>query len=220
MAAERSLAGKDMTMQGEVRVTAPEHIAYEYLPGYLATFHKQHPQIKITVIVSNTDLDLNRREADIAIRATPKPPQYLVGKRVIELPWYVFGSSSYVRRMGTADSINDLLAHDWVGPDAALFHLAAYDWFQRHISEERVMARATTLNAIASLAQTGMGLALLPVDQHGRNLKLIMPFEVSRDSDLWLLTHPDLRFTGRIKVLMEFLMDAFRSDPRFVHVSH
>ena len=214
MAAERSLAGKDMTMQGEIRVTAPEHIAYEYLPGYLASFHKTHPQIRITVIVSNSDLDLNRREADIAIRATPEPPQFLVGRRVLGLPWYVFGSSAYVRRKGIPDSLDSLSHHDWVGPDPALYHLAAYAWFRKHISEDHIMVRATTLNAIASLAQTGLGLALLPVDQCNRNLKNLMSFEPGRGSDLWLLTHPDLRFTGRIKALMEFLMEAFRQDDR------
>ena len=220
MAAERSLAGKDMTLQGEIRITAPEHIAYEYLPGYLAKFHKRHPSIRITVIVSNSDLDLNRREADIAIRATPEPPQHLVGRRVMDLPWFVFGSSAYIRQNGIPDSLDSLVEHDWVGPDAALFHLAAFAWFQKHISEDRIMARATTLNAIASMAQTGLGLALLPVDQCSRNLKMLMPFDVSRGSDLWLLTHPDLRFTERIKVLMDFLMEAFKQDARLKPVGH
>jgi DNA-binding transcriptional LysR family regulator len=220
MAAERSLTGKDMTLQGEIRVTAPEHIAYEYLPGYLAVFHKQYPRIRITIIVSNSDLNLNRREADIAIRATPEPPQYLVGRKVLELPWYVFGSSGYVKRVGAPDSIRTLIEHDWVGPDAALFHLAAYTWFHKHIREERVKVRATSLNAIAKLAETGMGLAVLPVDQSCGNLKILMPFEPGRGSDLWLLTHPDLRNTGRMKVLMDFLMDAFRQDERLTPVGH
>lgn len=218
MSAERALAGKDLTLQGDVRVTAPENFAYELLPGYLQAFHRLYPQIRVTVIVSNSELDLNRREADIAIRATPNPPDYLVGKKVINLPWFVYGSRSYLKKAGTPKSLRDLPDHHWVGPDPVLFHIAAYNWFHKNIADERVTARATTLNAIATLAEVGLGLALLPVDQMDKKLERVMLFEPGTGADLWLLTHPDLRYTGRIKVLMDFLLVSLQEDERLRRV--
>jgi DNA-binding transcriptional LysR family regulator len=214
MAAERALAGKDLTLQGEVRVTAPENLAYVLLPAYLQAFHRLHPQIRVTVIVSNSELDLNRREADIAIRATPRPPDYLVGKKIVSAPWFVYGSRAYLKRAGRPKALKDLAAHAWVGPDAVLFHIAAFIWFQKHIPDEQVTVRATTLNAMATLAEAGMGLVLLPVDQTDKKLERIMLFEPGAGSDLWLLTHPDLRYTARIKVLMDFLIQALQADVR------
>ena len=214
MAAERALAGKDLTLQGEVRVTAPENVAYEILPGYLQAFHRLHPQIRVTVIVSNSELDLNRREADIAIRATPKPPDYLVGRKVVSLPWFVYGNRAYLKRAGRPKTLKDLAGHAWVGPDPCLYHIAAFAWFNRNIADEQVTTRATTLNAMATLAEAGLGLVLLPVDQMDKKLERLMLFEPGAGADLWLLTHPDLRYTGRIKVLMDFLMQALQADVR------
>lgn len=78
------------------------------------------------------------------------------------------------------------------------------------------MSRATTLNAMAKLAETGMGLVVLPVDQINKKLEQVMAFSPGDGSDLWLLTHPDLRYSGRIKALMDFLADAFGRESRLI----
>jgi DNA-binding transcriptional LysR family regulator len=215
-AAERILAGKDTSLQGEVRVTAPENIAYEYLPAYLEQFHKIHPQIRVSVIVSNSDLDLNRREADIAIRATKQPPDYLVGRRVLSLSWFIYGNSKYLRRAGKISTIKDINNFDWIGPDPGLLYIAAFNWFHKNVRDEQIVSRASTLNAMAKQAETGMGLVVLPVDQVDKKLTKLMAFTPGDGSDLWLLTHPDLRFSGRIKALMEFLTNAFTGEKRLI----
>ena len=125
-AVERSLAGKDTALQGEVRITAPENIAYEYLPVYLKRFHEIYPLIRVTIIVSNSNLDLNRREADIAIRATRQPPDYLVGRKIRSLSWFIYGSSDYLQRVGIINSLKEVNNFTWIGPDPGLLYIAAF----------------------------------------------------------------------------------------------
>ncbi|TQV71143.1 LysR family transcriptional regulator [Exilibacterium tricleocarpae] len=213
-ALERQLTGTDKTLRGEVRLTAPENLAYAYLPQLLARFHHRYPDIQVTILVSNADLDLNRREADIALRATAKPPEYLVGRKVVDMGWSVFTAAGSYTGTTPPQCIQDTGGLGWVAPDASLYHLSAYAWLRQQLKPQQITARGSTLNTLSSLAEAGLGLALLPNDQQKPSLQKLFPVREIRGSALWLLTHPDLRQTGRLKVLMDFLVDALRQDSR------
>jgi molybdate transport repressor ModE-like protein len=62
------LSGQDIKPSGVVRVTAPENLAYQYLPTYLTSFAQAYPDIMLEIVVGSERLDLTRREADIAVR--------------------------------------------------------------------------------------------------------------------------------------------------------
>lgn len=212
---ERLLGGADITLRGEVRLTAPENLVYDYLPAYLVEFHRQYPEIQVSVLVTNTDLDLNRREADVALRATPAPPDYLVGRKLTDIGWAVFGSPDLLDARGVPADLAAACELPWVGPEAVLMHLPAYRWVVGQVPEQQVVVRGSTLNAIARFAESGLGLAALPMDQAKTRLIPLLALPTTPTSGLWLLTHSDLRQVARIKVLMTFLTDAFRSDPRW-----
>lgn len=77
------------------------------------------------------------------------------------------------------------------------------------------MARSDDLVAMAALAQSGHGLALLPDDQQRPELIALFPLPAGKASNLWLLTHPDLRQVERIRLVMRHLAEAFAQDSRF-----
>ncbi|BES71816.1 LysR family transcriptional regulator [Marinobacter nanhaiticus D15-8W] len=213
--AERLLGGADVTLQGEVRLTAPENLVYDFLPDYLERFQQQYPDIRVSVLVTNTDLDLNRREADLALRATPSPPDYLVGRKLTDIGWAVFGAPKLIEVKGEPVDLKAACDYPWVGPEAALMHIPGYRWVVSQVPEKLIVIRGSTLNAIARFAQAGLGLAALPMDQVRQELKPVLALSTTPLSGLWLLTHADLRNVARIRVLMDFLADAFREDPRW-----
>ena len=215
-AAERSLTGTDRSLRGEVRLTAPENLANAYLPAYLQAFNARYPDIRVSVLVSNADLDLNRREADVALRATDRPPEHLVGRKIMDIGWGVFAAPDFIRAQGTPDQLEALTHFDWAGPEAALLHLPAFAWVQRHIPQHRIRVRGSTLNTLAAMAEVGLGLTVLPDDQVSPGLLRLMDFAPGSGAGFWLLTHPDLRHTGRVMALMEFLAETFRREPRLV----
>jgi hypothetical protein len=60
----------------------------------------------------------------------------------------------------------------------------------------------------------GHGIALLPDDQIKPTLERLFPCTPSFESDICLLTHPELRRAERIRLLMNHLFDSFRNDSR------
>ena len=78
----RELVGKDLRLQGTIRVTAPEGVSLELLVPHLARFCKKHPDIHIDLVATGSALQLARREADLAVRVTTKPPDTSIGRRV------------------------------------------------------------------------------------------------------------------------------------------
>ena len=102
----------------------------------------------------------------------------------------------------------------WIGPDDGIAHLPAFRWASRHLRDEDLVARSDDLDAMAALAVAGLGLTLLPRDQVVPGLVPLFPLLPAVHTDLWLLTHPDLRQVPRISALMAFLARALARDPR------
>lgn len=207
------LHGKDFRPSGTVRLTAPEHIANAYLPGYLADFRERYPDIAFEIDVGAASRDLTRREADLAIRATNDPPPHLVGLRTVLLNWSCYASAAYLDRFGVPANAAALKEHRVIGADGALRRLAPFrDMEADELTPTDV--RCSTLNSMAAMAIAGLGVALLPDDQDQPALKRLFPCAPAYASDLWLLTHPELRHTERIRLLMSHLQLSFRNDPR------
>lgn len=198
---QRELAGQDVTTSGKVRVTTAPNIAQTIVPVALRALRDSHPGIVVEVSVGDSDYDLNRREADLALRATTRPPEHLIGKRVLSLSWWLCGSSADTGK--SPRSVAQLKNTALIGADAALMRLAAFQWLESQFSSQ-IVARANDLSTIAALARAGVGFGLLPSDQTESGLRRL--FRVPELSgELWLLTHPDLRKVQRIKEVWDAL---------------
>jgi DNA-binding transcriptional LysR family regulator len=213
-AIERVAVGHDVRPSGTVRLTTAPNLAADYVAGYLPAFRSAYPDILIDISVGDRDYDLARREADVALRATANPPEYLVGRKVCSLSWWVYAGEAYLKNVEAPRSMEALDAHAWIGAEASFLRIPALGWLQARFGDTPVVVRASDLNTMASLAQAGLGLALLPNDQVRPGLRRLFPLEPAFPSGLWLLTHPDLRHATRVRVFTEFLADMLRSDPR------
>lgn len=199
---DRELAGRDLEPTGTVRLTTAPNLARTIVPTALKALRSTHPGISIEVAVGDSDYDLNRREADLALRATSRPPEHLVGRKVMTLDWWICGGT----RSSAAARRGDFGRADFIGAERTLMRLAAFQWLERHHGE-RIVARANDLSTMAALAKAGVGLALLPADQRESGLKRLSRVP-GLSGELWLLTHPDLRHVRRIRAVWEALIDA------------
>ncbi len=205
---ERHVIGKDFQPKGIVKITAPTNIAYRLLPGYLESFRRDYPDIQIELLVSNLELNMSNRQADIAVRATPSPPEHLVGRKVRDISWGVYAGDAYSNERGKPNNVKDLKGHSIIGATGNLAGLPAFTWLDKELGEQ-VSIRSDELVAMSYLAEAGHGLALLPNDQVRPELKELFTVDVGSKSDLWLLTHPDLRNVERIKLVMQHLTQSF-----------
>ncbi|HRQ64556.1 MAG TPA: LysR family transcriptional regulator [Xanthomonadaceae bacterium] len=213
LALERTVAGADYRLSGRVRLTTPAGLAQDYVAPLLPTFRVQHPDIEVEIAVSDTDFDLARREADLALRATSQPPEFLVGRKVADLDWCFMASPDYIAKRGRPQGVDALHDHDLIGASDSFRRVSAFAWLERQCGA-RIVARADHLLTMAAMACAGLGIAMLPSDLHRANLERLFVADTGAPGQLWLLTHPDLRRVARIRAFSDFLYSTLREDPR------
>lgn len=212
---ERHMVGKDVQPKGKVSITSPNNIAYHYLPAYLSDFKQAYPDIEVDIMVSNHDFNLDSREADIAIRATSQPLEHLVGKQIATIGWSVFAAPTYLAKNPAPKSMQDLNSHKLIGACEFLSKIGPFPQLETQFSAQ-ILTRTNDLVSMSHLVEAGHGLAFLPNDQVRNGLLKLFQIEPEITSQLWLLTHPDLRDVVRIKLLMKHLTDCFNRDIRLV----
>ncbi len=204
---ERQLAGQDTQPKGIVRITAPGSFAYQDLPQHLAKFNQLYPEIQLELLVTQLELNMTNRQADIALRVTSTPPDYLVGREVRRIQWGVYGNSDYLREFGKPESLKDLAQHTVIGGAGSLHSHPTFSWIDKKLAG-CIGPRTDDLVAMACLASNAHGLAVLPDDLKQPGLQRLFTFEPAKENQLWILTHPDLRKVERIKLVMRFLTEA------------
>jgi DNA-binding transcriptional LysR family regulator len=209
-ALERLLAGRDVELEGEIRMTTAPDLARLYVAPFLASFSRLHPAIRVEVAVGDNDYDLGRREADLALRATPAPPEHLVGRRVMQLVWRAWASPGYLESHGHPETMSDLKDHRLIGSDPAFRRVPVFAALARAYPPDRFVATAGDLSTMAALAAEGLGVAVLPHDPTGGALEALFPVDPPHRSTLWILTHADLRNVARIRVFTTALFEFLR----------
>lgn len=207
---ERLLAGRDVELSGQIRMTTAPDLARLYVAPCLARFRQQYPGIRVEVAVSDSDYDLGRREADLALRATPAPPDHLVGRQVSDLIWQAWASPGYLEANGRPRDTKGLASHRLIGCDEGFRRVPIFEWLQRTFPRDRFVASAGDLSTMAALAAAGLGVAILPHDPTAGAIQPLFPVDPPHYSRLWILTHRDLKNVARIRILANFLFDFLR----------
>jgi DNA-binding transcriptional LysR family regulator len=213
-ALRRSVAGRDAMLTGQIRMTAAPDLARHFVAPGLVEFARRQPGIRVELAVGDSDYDLGRREADLALRATPRPPEHLVGRHVAGLTWRAYASEDYLGARGRPASSADLGEHALIGSDEGLARVAVFADLRRRFPPQQFAATSNDLGCMAALAAAGLGIAFLPFTPARYDLVPLFDVTPPHRSELWILTHPDLRGTARIRLLADFLFEWLRRDPR------
>ncbi|NUO49354.1 MAG: LysR family transcriptional regulator [Polyangiaceae bacterium] len=208
VAIERKLSGQDLRLDGEVTVTTVEPLAIE-LSEHLAAFRRAHPAIRIRLHVTNANVDLARREADIALRATNAPEENLVGRKLTSIAFAVYASKSYAR--GGKLKIQDA---DWICFDASLAKTPQARWEAANVPPERIVMSTDSRAVFAEAVATGTGIGVLPCGVAARipNVMNVTGTLTELTMPLWLLTHPDVAKVPRVRAVLEHLSAAVERE--------
>ncbi|WP_105133038.1 LysR family transcriptional regulator [Burkholderia sp. BE12] len=194
---ERRVAGRDVRPSGTVRVTTTDTLLSGLLSPVFAAFRRACPEIGLDVSVSNAVFDLSKREADVAIRPSSSPPESLIGRRIGTIEQAVYAAPAW----GACDDI------EWVGPDPRMGYRPLEKWMRAQGADTRCAYRADTLLGLFAAARAGIGAAVLPcyLADGDPDLVRIGGRIDALATDLWLLTHTDLRDTARIRAFSSFV---------------
>lgn len=202
---ERDVRGADIRLQGPIRLTVPPPVAKYLLLPYLARFRDNYPDIHLEVVATYTFSDLDRRDADVAIRFSEAPDEHLVGRRLPRFCDAVYASRNYVEANFGSGAGADAA---WIGwPDARRFlDRVSGTAFGRH----KIAWQLPSLELQAEAARQGHGMALLPCIMGDPDPALVrVPGSETYDTlPAWLLTHPDLRRLERVRVFAGIIANA------------
>lgn len=196
----RSVQSESQELTGKLRVTAVDVCIQRLLLPGLKAFSEQYPEIRIELIASEETFDLSVHDADIAFRSTNEPPPNVLGTRIADFAYAVYGTPEMIALYQRSPSAVGGIT--WVGDGTS-----NPDWM-KCFPEMQVRFRANSLNIVDELVRQGMGIALLPCglgDMAPELQRIPVDYENPR-TGFWLLSHIDLRTTARLRIFREFML--------------
>ncbi|MFZ5545928.1 MAG: LysR family transcriptional regulator [Pseudomonadota bacterium] len=205
--------GRDDEVRGEVRLTTTDTLAHGLLMPLLRDFCALHPEVSLRIAINNHFLSLTRREADVAIRGSNRPPENLVGRHVGDVRTAAYASRAYLQSLPRGAKMAEL---EWIAPDAALAHLEQAKWLAANVPSDRVVMSVDSLVGMVHAVRHGVGAAMLlcPLGDAEQELVQLAPAPPALDTQVWILTHPDLRQVARIRAFAHFMFERLSNDPR------
>ncbi|MEO0324290.1 MAG: LysR family transcriptional regulator [Myxococcota bacterium] len=204
--------GLDGRLEGTLRIASADMIFLLWADD-LARFHARYPGIELELLSSYAMVSLTRREADVAVRVASEAPGHLVGRRELEVAYAVYGSRELIARVGEDAPYG---AFPWLSWDLRVGR-GTDDFVHRSAPGARIVTRVDTVPVMLAGLRAGLGLTILPclVGDRAPELRRIGDYAVS-GTHLWLLTHPELRRTARVRAFMEFFREVARRDAALV----
>ena len=204
------MLGADARLSGPLRVTTTDVMAYHHA-GIFERFCRANPEVCLELVVDTRFQSLSRREADVALRTTNKPDEALFGRKLCRFEYAVYGARQLIERAGKDAP---LAALPWVHWDRSIPSPISDRWLREHVPEARFAARVDSMLMLETCVRRGLGLALLitAFADSDPDLVCLGPRVPSMAIDHWILTHPHLRHTARIRAFMDHLVSELADD--------
>lgn len=202
------LSGLKQDVSGELRITASDSLAFHLVTPIVREFLSVYPNMRFRACISNTAANLARGETDVAIRATQKPPENMVGRKVAVIAWAAYGRrSEFVSRPAAAVESHE---RRWVSYSDELADLKAARFLDAQVDASHICYRTNSVQGVAAAIGAGLGVGYLPcmLGDLIPSLMRIEPIEASLADELWLLTHPELKRSRRVRVFFDFFAAA------------
>lgn len=199
--------------QGPLSVTTTVAFGTLWLTPALHDFIDLYPDIQISVILDDGELDLAMREADVAIRMSPPRQPDLVQRHLVDLQFNIYASQDYLVRHGTPQMPEDLDDHRIVVyGDTPRPPVGSLNWLlhvgARADRPRRPVLRVNNLYGIYLAVQSGVGIAALPnyFPQQTDRLVQILPELRGPTIESFFVYPEELRHSMRIAVFRDFLL--------------
>jgi DNA-binding transcriptional LysR family regulator len=209
-----ALGGEAREPFGQVRVATMEGIGSMYLARKLAPLVQRYPEVKIELVTSAQQVHVTRREADVFLSFFKPAASGLHTQSAGTFSLYLYGSQAYFDRCGVPTSVTDLEQHSFCSYIDDLVQLDAVRWLNEVITHPRLAFQSTSMLAQMTAAASGIGLVLLPRFAVVREVELrpVLADTVSVQREIWVSAHHDLRYSNRIRTVIDFLVHTLTQD--------
>lgn len=198
---------------GDLKITTTVGLGSLWLSQRIREFMDLHPEVRIELILTNEELDLAMREADVAIRLRRPEQPDLIQRRLFTVHFHIYASHEYIKRFGEPKSLQDLDNHRILsfGGDQPSYLLAMHYLATagREAREPRTYHGVmNNITALKLAVESGAGIAVLPDYVADGDTKLV---QVLRDVEMpsldsYIVYAEEMRSVARVQAFRDFLV--------------
>jgi DNA-binding transcriptional LysR family regulator len=211
---EARLSDSHAQPQGPLKIATTVGLGSLWLTPRINEFIELYPDIEVTLVTTDKELDVSMREADCAIRLTPPTQGDLIQRRLTRVHTHVFASPTYLQNKGMPKKVRDLVNHNIIAYDEDRAMAAPnLNWLIAAVRDATNEAPHTvlTLNNLYGIfraVEAGVGLAGLPdfLAREAQNLVRVLPELEGPGNDAFFVYPEELRNSQRIGVFRDFLL--------------
>ena len=213
-AARAKLTDSREKPNGELKITTTPGIGVHWLTPRLGEFNDLFPDIRITLLTTDEELDLAMREADVAIRLRQPTQPDLIQRKLFSVHFHAYASPEYLKRFGTPHALEDLDNHRIVmlGGSTVPIYLQNRNWLTE-VARNGGATRTPhlTINNVLGVlraCQRGLGIALLPdylVEEGGSLVQLFGEADAPA-LDAYFVYPEELKSVARVQAFRDFLV--------------
>jgi len=204
--------------QGELRITTTTGLGSIWLTPRIKDFLESYPDIDVSLVLSDDELDISMRQADVAIRLRPPTQPDLVQRQLMEVHYLVYASPGYIKHYGLPRSPEDLDNHRLIiyGKDA-ITPVDNLNWLMEAGQGGSKRRPALTVNNIYGIyraVRSGIGIGALPdyMTSHAEDLVQVLPELAGPSFNTYFVYPEELRNSKRVGVFRDFLLNRIRAD--------
>jgi DNA-binding transcriptional LysR family regulator len=199
--------------KGPLKITTTVSFGSAWLTPRIREFLDLYPEIQVSLLVEDSELDLSMREADVAIRMTPPRQPDLVQRHLMAVRYLMFAAPDYLKKHGTPKKAEDLDKHRLITYSNEVRQPGrGIDWLLevgvRPNFERRPILSVNNINALLRAIESGLGIGSLPdfMAQDTANLVRVLPELASPENEAYFVYPEELRSSKRIAVFRDFLL--------------
>src|SRR5688572_16642829 len=212
-AARAKLTDSKERPNGELKVSTSPGMGLHWLTPRLGEFIDLYPDIHITLITSDEELDLSMREADVAIRLRQPTQPDLIQRKLFSVRFHAYASPEYLKRFGTPKTLEDLDKHRILLLGGSVpSYLQNRRWLLevgRNGKGERTPSLSiNNVLGVVRACQRGLGVAMLPdylVEENGGVVQLFGKQDTLA-LDAFFVYPEELKSVARVQVFRDFLV--------------
>jgi DNA-binding transcriptional LysR family regulator len=198
---------------GELKVTTTVGLGSRWLAPRLSEFLDQYPDVRVSLLLTDEELDLSMREADIAIRLRQPQQPDLIQRKLFTVHFHIYAAPAYIKRFGEPKTLEELDSHRILSfGGTSPSYLLSVHWLGAAGRDPRNPRTPHLLvNNIAALrnaVEHGAGLAVLPdyLVEQGSPLVQVLSEQEMPSLDSYLVYPEEMKTVARVQAFRDFLI--------------
>ncbi|MFN5026485.1 MAG: LysR family transcriptional regulator [Candidatus Fonsibacter sp.] len=211
---ETSLMEKKNKPSGKLIVTTVVGFGSIWLTPRIKEFMDKYPEMEVEVIVTDKELDLSTREADVAVWMRQPTQLSYIQKKLIDINYHIYGSPKYLEENGYPNNVKDLDKHKFiVYGKGTPSPLSQTDWIlkvgKKDSSKRKPVMRVNNIYSLLLAVESGVGLAALPdyMVQEKSTLVKDLPNVDGPKYEAQFVYPQSLKNVARVKSFRDFIFD-------------